>query len=116
MRADLYSQFADDSHGSTMDYGGGDIASGRSAAAEDDQMFASAAASGGAMQLPKELSPVQAAIERRRREEISPKPGNVPADVIIDALDNSTEDAKVVARLLDARMAAQGPVGPWAVM
>lgn len=110
MRADLYSQFADDSHGYTMDYGGG---SDRPAAA-GDASFASSAASGepSATQ-PKERSPVQEKLERRWRDEISPKPGNVPADVIIDALENSTEDAKVVAGLLDARMAAQGPVGPW---
>jgi hypothetical protein len=42
-------------------------------------------------------------------EDISPKPGDVPAEVIISHLDQSTDDARVVAQLLDARQAAQGP-------
>lgn len=55
------------------------------------------------------------AVRRRRADnddDISPKPGEVPAEVIIANLDCATEDARVVAQLLDARQAAQGsPLG-----
>jgi hypothetical protein len=52
------------------------------------------------------------AVRRRRADnddDISPKPGEIPAEVIVCHLDCATDDARVVAQLLDARQAAQGP-------
>lgn len=53
----------------------------------------------------------RASRQHRADDDISPKPSDVPAEVIIAHLDSATDDARLVAQLLDARQGQWSPLG-----